>query len=181
MPFFYLLFTLLYLTKFLIYVVPVLEISVKAILLTNLKKMVSCSIDPRIPDKYRKRHKDPNDEETPNVYGIDINIESIDFLDKLSVNPLSDFGQEMYFGLEGVEDVYKLARADDFDAFLWFVIHKGKFPTSSKLSGIPGGFESYNASSVVKTGTNDDATTLLAPIDVNFTEPNYSSIYNIKS
>ena len=167
----------LYLTKFLIYVVPVLEISVKAILLTNLKKMVSCSIDPRIPDKYRKRHKDPNDEETPNVYGIDINIESIDFLDKLSVNPLSDFGQEMYFGLEGVEDVYKLARADDFDAFLWFVIHKGKFPTSSKLSGIPGGFESYNASSVVKTGTNDDATTLLAPIDVNFTEPNYSSIF----
>lgn len=165
------------LTKFLIYVVPALEISVKAILLTNLKKMVSCSIDPRIPDKYRKRHKDPNDKNTPNEYGIDISIESIDFLDKLSVNPLSDFGQEMYFGLEGVEDVYKLARADDFDAFLWFVIHKGKFPTSSKLSGIPGGFESYNASSVVKTGTNDNATTLLAPIDVNFTEPNYSSIF----
>lgn len=38
----------LWLTKFLIYVVPALEISVKAILLTNLKNMISCSVDPRI-------------------------------------------------------------------------------------------------------------------------------------
>lgn len=167
----------LWLTKFLIYVVPVLEISVKAILLTNLKKMVSCSIDPRIPDKYRKRHKKPSDSNTPNEYGIDISIESIDFLDKLSVNPLSEAGSEMYFGLEGVEDVYKLARADDFDAFLWFVIHKGKFPTSSKLGTIPSSFiNTYNAASVTKSGSNDAATTLLAPIDVNFTNPNYSSI-----
>ena len=45
-----------YLASFLVYVVPVLEISVKTILLTNLKNMISCSVDPRIPDKYRKMH-----------------------------------------------------------------------------------------------------------------------------
>jgi hypothetical protein len=127
----------LWLTKFLIYVVPLMEISVKAILLTNLKNMISCSVDPRIPEKYRKRHKGYSStdySQTSQEYGIDINIESIDFLDKLSVNPLSDYGSEMYFGLFGVDDVYKFARADDFDAFLWFVIHRGKFPNSTLIN-----------------------------------------------
>ena len=126
----------LWLTNFLIYVLPSLEISVKSILLTNLKHMVSCSVDARIPEKYRKIHKTPNSSESSQEYGIDIDIESIDFLNKLSVSPLSDFGKEMYFGLDGVDDVYKFARADDFDAFLWFVIHKGHFPNSSDFSAI---------------------------------------------
>lgn len=158
----------LWLVKFLIYVVPVLEISVKAILLTNLKKMVSCSVDPRIPDKFRKRHKEPNNTNTPNEYGIDISIESIDLLDKLSVNPLSDAGSEMYFGLEGVEDVYKFVRADDFDAFLWFVIHKGKFPTSSKMRSVDEFKTSFSADTVTKSNSTEEAKTFLAPIDLNF-------------
>lgn len=168
----------LFLTKFMIYVVPVLEVSVKGILLANLKQMVSCSIDPRIPDKFRKRHKSISDTNTPNEYGIDINIESIDFLDKLSVNPLSDAGQEMYFGLEGVEDVYKFARADDFDAFLWFVIHKGKFPTSSEINNATDFLsDDWNATAVTKSETSELATTLLSPIDLYFNKPNYSSIF----
>ena len=64
-----------FLTKILIWVVPALEISVKAVLLTNLKKMISCSIDPRIPEKYRKIHKSPGDRDTVNEYGIDIDID----------------------------------------------------------------------------------------------------------
>lgn len=122
-----------FLTDFLIYTLPALELGVKAILLTNLKTMVSCSIDPRIPDQYRKRHKSVEERNTPNEYGIDIDIESIDFLDKLSFSPLSDYGRDMYFGQAGVLDVYKFARADDFDAFLWFVMHKGKFPMTTDL------------------------------------------------
>lgn len=124
----------LWLTDFLIYVVPAMEIGLKAVLLTNLKNMISCSIDPRIPEKYRKQHKSISDRNTPNEYGIDINIESIDYLDKMSVSPLSEYGSDMYFGLYGVDDVYKFARADDFDAFLWFVIHKGKFPMTTNVS-----------------------------------------------
>lgn len=124
----------LWITDFLIYVVPAMEIGVKTVLLTNLKNMVSCSVDPRIPEKYRKQHKGINERNTPNEYGIDINVESIDYLDKMSVSPLSDYGRDMYFGLYGVDDVYKFARADDFDAFLWFVIHKGKFPMTTNVS-----------------------------------------------
>ena len=45
-----------WLTRMLILVVPLLEIATKAILLTNLKHMVSCSVDPRIPEKYRKKY-----------------------------------------------------------------------------------------------------------------------------
>lgn len=123
-----------WLTNFLIYIVPILEVSTKAFLLTHLKDVVSCSSDPRIPEKYRKKHKAQTDYNTSQENGLDIDIETIDYLDKLSVSPLSDYGKYMYFGLDGVTDSYKFARADDFDAFLWFVIHKGKFPNSSKVT-----------------------------------------------
>lgn len=120
-----------WLTNFLVYVIPVLELSTKAYILSNLKNMVGCSTDPRIPEKYRKKHKSQDDTESSQERGIDIDIESIDYLDKLSISPLSDNGKGLYFGLDGINDSYKFARADDFDAFLWFVIHKGKFPNSS--------------------------------------------------
>ena len=120
-----------WLTNFLVYVIPTLELSTKAYLLSNLKNMVGCSTDPRIPEKYRKKHKSQDDTESSQERGIDIDIESIDYLDKLSISPLSDNGKGLYFGLDGISDSYKFARADDFDAFLWFVIHKGKFPNSS--------------------------------------------------
>ena len=123
-----------WLVNFLTLVLPALEISVKGILLTNLKNMVSCSIDPRIPEKYRKAHKSYSNYETSQENGIDISLESIDFLSKLTINPLSDEGKGFYFGLDNIDDVYKFARADDFDAFLWFVMHKGHFPNSDKIT-----------------------------------------------
>ena len=123
-----------WLTNFLIYIIPILEVGTKAFLLTHLKDVVSCSSDPRIPEKYRKKHKAQTKYNTSQENGLDIDIETIDYLDKLSVSPLSDYGKYMYFGLDGVTDSYKFARADDFDAFLWFVIHKGKFPNSSKVT-----------------------------------------------
>ena len=45
-----------FLSNFLVGVLPALEVSVKAIMLTNLKSMVTCTADPRIQDKYRKTH-----------------------------------------------------------------------------------------------------------------------------
>lgn len=160
----------LWLTNFLIYVMPALEIAVKAILLTNLKKMVSCSIDPRIPEKYRKLHKVGTDYNTSQEYGIDINIESIDFLNKLATSPLSDEGSEMYFGLEGVTDVYKFARADDMDAFLWFVIHKAHFPNSSDFSKINNRIDGGAAT------IKPDGATLLDTVEVQVAENASSTI-----
>ena len=53
-----------WLTNFLVYVIPTLELSTKAYLLSNLKNMVGCSTDPRIPEKYRKKHKSQDDTES---------------------------------------------------------------------------------------------------------------------
>lgn len=115
---------------------PVLEIAIKGILLTNLKTLVSCSVDPRIPEQYRKRHVNPSDPDTGQRRGITIDISSIDMFDKLSLSPLSDAGKEYYFGIEGVEDSYQFARAEDMDAFLWFTKNKAKFPHASELNSI---------------------------------------------
>ena len=163
-----------FLTKLLIWIIPSLELSVKATLLTNLKNMVSCSIDPRIPEKYRKIHVSPSDTNTVNRNGIDISIESIDFLDKLSVNPLSDEGKEMYFGLYGMTDVYKFARADDFDAFLWFVMHKGKFPNSSKISDMSTLTDDIHGNGANSVSPQDG--TLLEVIEASYSSDNPSKI-----
>lgn len=164
----------LWLTNFLVYIIPVLETAVKAILLTNLKNMISCSVDPRIPEKYRKQHKAIKNYNTSQEYGIDINIESIDFMDKLSINPLGEFGSNWYFGLEGVEDSYKFARADDMDAFLWFVIHKGKFPNSSAISQLSDIGDIGGQKSKV-TPTNGNGS-LLSTVDVVYDKDSSSKI-----
>ena len=164
----------LWLTDFLICVVPILETAVKAILLTNLKNMISCSVDPRIPEKYRKQHKAITNYNTSQEYGIDINIESIDFMDKLSINPLGEFGSNWYFGLEGVEDSYKFARADDMDAFLWFVIHKGKFPNSLAISQLSDIGDIGGQNSKV-TPTNGNGS-LLSTVDVVYDKDSSSKI-----
>lgn len=163
----------LWLTNFLILTIPTIEVGVKSILLTNLKKMISCSIDPRIPEQYRKQHKDPSTSQTSQEYGIDINIESIDLLDKLSINPLGEFGSQWYFGLEGVEDSYKFARADDMDAFLWFVIHKGKFPFPTKLEESSVGENNFFRGRTILPNANS---TLLSPINVLSEKTNPSTI-----
>ena len=164
----------LWLTEFLIAFIPILETAVKAILLTNLKNMISCSVDPRIPEKYRKQHKAITNYNTSQEYGIDINIESIDFMDKLSINPLGEFGSNWYFGLEDVEDSYKFARADDMDAFLWFVIHKGKFPNSSAISQLSDIGDIGGQNSKV-TPTNGNGS-LLSTVDVVYDKDSSSKI-----
>lgn len=156
-----------YIANFLIYILPALEIGIKAILLTNLKNMISCSVDPRIPEKYRERLG--CDDSMISGYGIDISIESIDFLDKLSENPLSEYSDGMYFGLEGIDDVYKFARAEDFDAFLWFVIHKGKFPSSSPFEDITGEIHGIGAKTI-------SSPSILDAVEVTFDATSPSSI-----
>jgi len=166
----------LWLSKFLCLTIPALEMSVKTILLTNLKNMVSCSVDPRIPQKYRKRHIAPTNYETLQEYGIDISIESIDIMDKLSINPLSDYGSNWYFGLSGIEDSYKFARADDMDAFLWFVIHKGKFPNSAKVTDIKTLTDNLHSSVSKPVSVVPSNATLLTPLEVSYESNNPSTI-----
>lgn len=165
-----------FLTYILLGALPALEIGVKTILLTNLKHLVSCSVDPRIPEKYRKRHKDSSDPDTSQLNGIDIDITSIDFLDKLSVSPKSDAGSQYYFGLEGVTDSYQFARADDMDAFLWFVIHKGKFPMATTINAMSDFTNSIHGVGADRVEPSD--ATLLSAFEVIYSSENSSKILN---
>lgn len=164
-----------WLTNFIIYIIPLLEVSVKSVMLTNLKNMISCTADPRIPEKYRKQHKVVDNYNTSQEYGIDISLESIDFYNKLLINPLSKEGKDLYFGLDGVKDVYKFARAEDFDAFLWFIMHKGKFPNSSMLNTS----KTFQENFIETFGANNcdpSGGTLLDSVAVNFEESSPSRI-----
>ena len=122
-----------WLINFLIKALPIIEMGVKAILLAQLKRRVSCTSDPRIPAKFRKKHL-LKDEDYTNTNGIYISVDSIDIFDKLLVSPLSEEGKNLYFGTSGIENVYQFARAYDFDAFLWFVMHKAKFVNATEIN-----------------------------------------------
>ena len=147
---------------------PALEIGIKGVLLTNLKNMVSCSVDPRIPEQYRKYTVGGNTQD-PQRRGIDIDLSSIDMFSKLSVSPLSKAGTEYYFGLEGVGSSYQFARADDMDAFLWFVKNKGKFPNSTLITD--------TADLKTKTGANTVSDgNLLTELTLGFEDGNPSKV-----
>ena len=124
-----------WITDFLINTLPEIEIGFKAILLANLKSLISCHSDPRIPWYLRKKVGET-------VYadlfaggaaerGFDISINMIDPFGMLDLSPFTDPGSSYYFGCsqEVEEDsnskIAQLARANDFNAFLWYVIHKG--------------------------------------------------------
>lgn len=134
-----------WLTEMLLKALPSVEIGVKAFLLTNIKSIISCNFDPRIPWQLRKKAGD-------NVYidllrgayaerGMDISISAIDPEGMLDLSPFTKPGDEYYFGqsMDIEEDsnskTAKLVRADDFNAFLWYVIHKGnrQMPIGIKL------------------------------------------------
>ena len=132
-------------------VLPAVEIGVKASLLANLKSLISCNSDPRIPLYLRKKvsnsvYTDILSEEY-NDRGININVDAIDPWGLLDLTPFDEPGQNYYFGTEESEEKYfysndeikrydnfnervaKLVRANDFNAFLWYVIHKGNKQT----------------------------------------------------
>lgn len=152
---------------------PIIEFGVKGVLLANLKATIDCNNDPRIPNWIRKNGIDGE--------GMYFNLGGIDFMNMMSVSPLSEHGNVHYFGTktyyvidgdsedghkyfsrslacvscvkQGIsmskirkisecDNVYKLARANDFNAFLWFIVHKVYFPytsgfTASDFNGSP--------------------------------------------
>ena len=126
---------------------PTLEVTVKASILKNIKTIVNCNLDPRIPDEYRMAHGDGyftprsitnlirhNQTETK---GLFISVDAIDPTYMLGLSPYTDGGKELYFGQykDGNPcSPYQLARADDMNAFLWFCVHKGQFPSPTLLN-----------------------------------------------
>lgn len=170
-----------FLSVFLTATLPALELGVKAILLANIKELVGCAADPRIPDKYRKSRIEGD---AGINYGITVPISSIDYANKLAYSPLSKEGDNMYFGVKGVRSAFQFARADDFDAFLWFVKTKGRFPSSTTISPVASGdvtsyfVNTFSATSVAVAheSRKRKIPTLLNDINVNFNVNNPSRI-----
>lgn len=124
-----------WLVNFIKWGLPVVELGVKGILLSNLKNLISCSVDPRIPAYARED-------------GLYFDMSQIDALGMLNSSPLDKNGSQKYFGLtetitdENGKDItifkvdspYELLRPKDFNAYLWYIVHKGKYPMYNVIS-----------------------------------------------
>ena len=107
-----------------------IETSIKTLLKANIKNMLSCTINPIIPDDLLDYHKVKNKygDNLPNdIYtegsGIEIDLSSIDFSGMLKIAPTSSIGKYYYFDNGYLpNDLY---RSRDFNAFIWYVINKG--------------------------------------------------------
>lgn len=112
---------IIWMSKLIVQILPPLEVAVKMLLLTNIKKMLSCAIDPRIPDEWRTNE------------GVLINELQIDPRQILKASPYSKFGRYNYFGVfynknrqgdkTNARPDCELARAEDMNAFLWYVMN----------------------------------------------------------
>ena len=95
---------------------PAIEIAVKAVLITNFKNLVSCTLNPLISDDVLRN-------------GFTFNLEEVDILGILNYSPLAprigswnlNPGKYFYFGCDNLDYPSELKRAGDFNAFLWYV------------------------------------------------------------
>ena len=136
-----------WLANYIVCVLPALEIAVKMLLLTNIKKMVSCSLDPRIPDKLRTE-------------GILINEKEIDPRQILRSSPYSVVGKYNYFGIyqdrqdtDGMP-LFSLTRATDMNAFIWFAKNCAKWVNPTVVgNNISNFFDTPDSSTLYNTHT----------------------------
>lgn len=99
-----------------------IEEIIKVILLTNVKNMFTCSINPFIPNELLK-YPNGDANNSLNGTGIKIPLSTIDMFNVLQHSPTSLFGSALYFDTDyGSNEIWK---STDFNAFLWYVINKG--------------------------------------------------------
>lgn len=99
------------LARYIAYEIPVLEAAVKAFLISQLKDMLSCSVNPFLTEEILKN-------------GVAICLDDIDIADVLKYSPFDDkVGKYFYFGTEGLI-VDDLVKCNDMDAFIWFMVNR---------------------------------------------------------
>ena len=101
-------------SKFIAFELPALELAVKTVLLTNIRNLLNCAINPIISEGLLRN-------------GVVFDLRTIDVMGMLYYCPLDDthIGKRYYFGCDGFEYPAQLEHAADFNAFLWFVKNKG--------------------------------------------------------
>lgn len=116
-------------SKFIASYLPAVEIAVKTLLITKLKDIISCSVNPFLTDDILKN-------------GIIFNISEIDLIDTFRYSPFDKkIGQFYYFGVFEKEEYLDektgkikersvpiipddLIKCDDMNALLWFMINR---------------------------------------------------------
>lgn len=102
-------------------ILDAIEIAIKAILLTNVKNLFTCSINPLIPYKVLKY---PNGMVlNGGGEGIKLSIPTIDMFNVLQHAPNSDYGKTLYF--DNAMPSKSFWQSTDFNCFMWYVINKG--------------------------------------------------------
>lgn len=111
------------------------EITTKGILLANIRNLLTCSMNPMLPDKLMYKYKNVEGM-TVGGEGIELDLNNIDLYGVLGNCPTSEDGSIFYF--DAKESIYStdehpvegystnnLWKSCDFNAYLWYVIHKG--------------------------------------------------------
>ena len=101
-------------SKYIGYSIPVLELAVKGVLLTNIRTMLSCSTNPLITEQMIQD-------------GVVFNLNRVDIFNIFKYSPLNkkqnNPGKYYYFGCDpedGVNDFTDLKFSRDFNAVLWY-------------------------------------------------------------
>lgn len=101
-------------SKFIAVGLPVLELSVKTILLTNIRTILSCSTNPLITEQMIQE-------------GVVFNLNRVDLFNMFKYSPLNrkkdNPGKYLYFGCtpkDGINDFTDLKYSRDFNAVLWY-------------------------------------------------------------
>ena len=119
------------LSKFILVALPPMEATIKAVLLANIKNLLSCSINPIISDQLLRD-------------GIIFSLDQIDITDILKESPTSQRGRYFYFDnmntnynyfggsdVTGTKTQFKfpdeLKYSKDFNCLLWYMKHKAMF------------------------------------------------------
>lgn len=98
-------------SSYIAFALPALELSIKGILLTNIKNLLTCSLNPFITRELL-------------LNGIVFDLRTIDIINMLSYSPFDKVGKYYYFGCDGFYYTDQLVKAGDFNAFLWHTKNK---------------------------------------------------------
>ena len=97
------------LSNFIVYELDAVELAVKGILMSNVKNLISCSINPYIPDDLLRE-------------GIVFDLRQLDITDLLQTCPTDPkIGQYFYFGCEEMTKSDDTRFSEDFNAVLWYM------------------------------------------------------------
>ena len=97
-----------FLSQYIVKVIPILEITVKGLLLAKLKANIDCNLDPRIPFQYREEiggittaplsWTTGQNANYSGDRGIEIDLSTIDNEGLLNISPMSERSHYKYFG-----------------------------------------------------------------------------------